>query len=184
MLLAAAPPIAATTDPMVWVTLIGTIITAVVALVGTVGLWVYNWKREGRQHTWTKEEADAVAVTLADKVKLQQEAVAAKVKEDAAAVRLEQKEEQDRVAIKLVDAADLLLRQFKEIQAAAGAAFEVGNHSKQEVAVLTKEMIDLRKEFVLMRSEINGEAVVPTLESLSKQVHALTKLMTQRGGKR
>jgi len=182
MLLAAAPPVVTTTDPMVWVTLIGTIITAVVALVGTVGLWVYNWKREGRQHTWTKEEADAVAVTLADKVKLQQEAVAAKVKEDAAAVRLEQKEEQDRVAIKLVDAADLLLRQFKEIQAAAGAAFEVGNHSKQDLAVVTKELIDLRKEIVLIRGMVNGEAVVPTLDSLSKQVHELSKILKQ--GKR
>ena len=171
------------------------IVTAIVSIIGTIGLWIYNWKREGRQHTWTKEEAAIVADTLAEKVKLvaaeleekrraDAEVLADKQRGDQAAVSVKLMERAEQTAARVAEAAALLTTKFDDIQKAAGAAFEVGNHSKAELSGLTAELIELRGEMKLIKRQINGVEVVPTLETLSRQVNQLSKFLKQGRGKR
>ena len=184
---AAVSPAAATPETSIWLA----VVAAIAAVVSAIIVAFVAWKTQGRQHAWTKDEAEAVATSLAAKVKedaekletnrrLEADQVAARSREEQLKVSTNLIERAEQTAVKVDAAARLLAQKFDDIQAQAKAAFDVGNHSKQDLATLTTELIALRKEVMSIKEEMAGANVPPTLEALKEKMTEISKALAKR----
>jgi len=184
---ATAIPPAMAPETSIWLA----VVAAIAAVVSSVIVGFIAWKTQGRQHAWTKEEAEAVATSLAAKVKIDAEnlennrraeadLLASRARDESLKVSTELIDRAERTSVKVADAARLLTERFDAIQTQAKAAFDVGNHSKQDLATLTAELIALRKEVAGIKEEMTGANVPPTLEALKEQMLEISKELKRR----
>jgi type IV secretory pathway VirJ component len=163
------------------------IVAAVASLVGTLVLGIITWKTRGRERAWTKEDAEAVATTLAAKVREDRAELRAEASAIAEKVAAKAKEESNAVSMKLIERAEALATTFsansekilagvRESREEASAAFKVGNHGNEKLTNLTALIANMQEQVMVLQRRV-GEEAVPTLESVSQQVGALSKEM-------